>query len=198
MKRVSITILLFIVVHTTSMCQTDSSKQFATVSFHCNQSDIKVFDDSLFLGLAPIDTLKIQPGTHIFRYVSLVAGKERSWLYQPVVETLTVRPSEYILRNIEMPAFSHAQLPLSSSSATLLIQKSPDNLTIYLSSGAAVSAGIAAAFFKIRSDNHYADYQLTGDQARLAQVHRLDAAAGIALVACEASLFWLTYTLLSR
>ena len=195
MKRFFVLIFFFFLFQLTSNCQTDSSRQLAKLSVRCNQPNVKVFDDSLFLGIAPTETLSIKPGTHIFCYVS----NERSWLHPPTVETVLVRPFERVVRNIELPAISVVSLPVSSqSSAIVLNGQPPNNFPLYASSGGAVVFGIAAAFLKIRSDNYYAEYRLTGDQARLDQVRRLDTASGIALAVSEASLFWLTYTLLSR
>ena len=71
-------------------------------------------------------------------------------------------------------------------------------LSLYISSGATVAAGAAAAYLKIKADKLYGDYRLNADQGTLDKVHRLDLAAGISLAAFEVSFFILTYLLFSQ
>jgi len=77
-------------------------------------------------------------------------------------------------------------------------EQSKNSLPIYLTSGTAVVAGVAAAYFKIKADSRYNDYQQSGDPAALEGVHRYDTISGMALVTSEASILFLSYLLLSR
>jgi hypothetical protein len=77
-------------------------------------------------------------------------------------------------------------------------QPSKSSLPIYLTTGSTVLTGVAAAYFKLKADNHYDSYRQTGNRSSLDQVRRYDTAAGIALIASEASLLLLTYLLLSQ
>lgn len=69
---------------------------------------------------------------------------------------------------------------------------------IYLSSGAAIICGTAAAYFKIKADGYYNDYRNTGDESALQRVRKFDTISGVALVTSEISLLLLSYFLLSR
>lgn len=69
---------------------------------------------------------------------------------------------------------------------------------LYLSGAAAILAGGAAAYFKVRADNAYADYRITRNPAHLSKTKRLDTAAGIALAATQLSLGLFTYFLLAE
>ena len=77
-------------------------------------------------------------------------------------------------------------------------EQSRSPVPIYITTGATILTGAAAAFFKIRADNYYSDYKRTGNEGSLAQVHGLDVASGVSLAASELSLMALAYVLLSR
>jgi hypothetical protein len=80
----------------------------------------------------------------------------------------------------------------------LSTEQSKSSLGIYLTTGATVVTGVAAAYFKIRADSYYSDYQQTNDPALLSKVRTNDTISGISLAASEFSLLMLTYLLLSR
>ncbi|MBI5471492.1 MAG: PEGA domain-containing protein [Ignavibacteriae bacterium] len=71
-------------------------------------------------------------------------------------------------------------------------------LRIYMAGAATLIAGSAAAYFKVKADNTYSDYQQTGDPGMLSKTDRLDAAAGIALAATQLSLGLFTYFILTE
>jgi hypothetical protein len=75
---------------------------------------------------------------------------------------------------------------------------SKGNTTVYFSAGATLLAGAAAAYFKIKADNSYSDYRLTGDPAALDKVHSLDTASGVSLIVAEISFFLMSYLLFSQ
>lgn len=75
----------------------------------------------------------------------------------------------------------------------------PGNSTpLILTASGAVLAGVGAAWLKIRADNVYNDYRLTGDAKTLSEVRRLDALSAVSLVASQASLGLLIYFLVSN
>lgn len=71
-------------------------------------------------------------------------------------------------------------------------------LRLYLSGAGAILAGGAAAYFKVRADNAYADYRASANPALLSKTKRLDTAAAIALVATQVSLGLFSYFLLAE
>jgi hypothetical protein len=71
-------------------------------------------------------------------------------------------------------------------------------LKLYVAGAATIIAGATSAYFKLKADNRYSDYIRTGNATSLAEVDRLDTAAGVALAATQISLGLFTYFLLSE
>jgi hypothetical protein len=71
-------------------------------------------------------------------------------------------------------------------------------LKLYVAGAATIIAGATSAYFKVKSDNKYSDYIRTGNPTSLAEVDRLDTAAGVALAATQISLGLFAYFLLSE
>lgn len=69
---------------------------------------------------------------------------------------------------------------------------------VYLTGAAAVLSGAAAAYFKVKADNRYASYRISGNPALLRETNQLDTSAGIALAATQLSLGLFAYLLLSE
>lgn len=72
------------------------------------------------------------------------------------------------------------------------------NMALYVTGGSTVLSGVAAAYFKMKADDRYADYTRTGDPSLLPQTHRLDTAAAIALAITQVGLGLFTYYILSE
>lgn len=72
------------------------------------------------------------------------------------------------------------------------------SLRLYITGATTVLAGAASAYFKVKADNIYSKYVRTGDPNDLAEVNRLDTAAGIALAATQLSLGLFTYFILTE
>jgi hypothetical protein len=70
-------------------------------------------------------------------------------------------------------------------------------LRLYVSGGATLVAGVAAAYFKIKADGKNALFQDTGDPALQRETHRLDISAALALLATQVGFAFFTYFLLS-
>ncbi|HTK80728.1 MAG TPA: PEGA domain-containing protein [Bacteroidota bacterium] len=95
----------------------------------------------------------------------------------------------------------HATLMPNSGIApsALVSEEQMKSLTpVVLTSGAAILAGTAAAYFKIKADGYYNDYRQNGDEGALDRTRRYDTISGVALVTSSASLLLLSYFLLSR
>ncbi len=99
------------------------------------------------------------------------------------------------VRNDTMVALTRAAQGIAVDPA---FRSSPSALPVYLTAGAAIIAGAAAAYFKIEADHRYRDYRETNDPALLGSIHRYDRASGIALAVCEINLAGLAYLLFRR
>ena len=172
----------------------DSERPVARLSVRSNIAGARVLDDSVFLGVAPLDSVPIKPGTHILRCISPGV----SWFSTPVVETVYVHASESLVRTVDFPVLNSRNVASAATASALAKEQSISNFPVYASTASAVVTGVVAAYFKIRADNSYADFRQNGDPGLLDQVHNLDRASGIALAACQASLLFLTYSLLTR
>ena len=69
---------------------------------------------------------------------------------------------------------------------------------IIVASGAAVIAGSAAAYFKIKADKSYNEYLSSGSPGAMARVDSFDKYAAISLVVSQLSILALSYLLLSQ
>jgi hypothetical protein len=77
-------------------------------------------------------------------------------------------------------------------------EENGSSLRLYLTGATTILAGATSAYFKVKADNTYSQYVRTGDPNQLAEVNRLDTAAGIALAVTQISLGIFTYFILSE
>jgi hypothetical protein len=77
-------------------------------------------------------------------------------------------------------------------------EESRSSLRLYITGATTVIAGATSAYFKVKADNLYSQYVRTRDPSQLAEVNRLDTAAGIALAATQLSLGLFAYFMLSE
>lgn len=70
--------------------------------------------------------------------------------------------------------------------------------SVYVVAGGAVLFGATAAYTKIKADEYYKRYRMSGDASLLTQVRKLDTYSGISLAVAEISSLLLTYLLLSK
>jgi len=70
-------------------------------------------------------------------------------------------------------------------------------LPLILSGASSILAGGFSAYYKVKADEVYQEYLLTGDPAKLAETRKLDSVAGIALGASEIYFALFSYLLLS-
>ena len=227
----------------------------ASLNVHSNISGVKIYLDTMFLGVTPLDSVSVEGGTHIMKSIH---PDSRSWLQSSIVETVVVQAGEHLNRMARFPVVyritsepygaeirlgdsvvgrTPLSLPLTSEKAFvtfsmegfddetvpvtsetrevhvllrsktgspsdpnsfLSLEQSKNSLPLYITTGATVVTGLAAAYMKIKADNYYGSYRQTGDVARLDHVRRLDLLSGISLAASQLSLLTLTYFLLSR
>ena len=170
---------------------------------------MNIFVDTIFVGTTPLDSVSLKVGTHVLRFVR---PDERSWYHVPVVETVSVSAGEHLQRSVNhaqtrfnpnaMLIHSNERVSNDSDPAipshALTNGLPPNNLPMYLTSSAAVLSGAVAAYFKLKADNLYKDYDRTGDQSVLDKVKTYDTISGVALGVCEINLGLLTYILLSK
>jgi hypothetical protein len=129
--------------------------------------------------------------------MEVVPGRESITLARDGYEPLTLRLPDsgggVYSRLKPLPGRADRAQPLF-----LTGEDGKDPLPVYVAAGATVLAGVGAAYFKIKADNYYSDYQLTGSPGTLDRVHKLDVFSGISLAASQMSLLLLSYLLLSR
>jgi hypothetical protein len=75
---------------------------------------------------------------------------------------------------------------------------SPRRMSLYLSGGAAVLAGIASAYFKISADDRQDAYLMSGNPALLSERQRLDRWAGVTFAITQVGLAIFSYLLISE
>ncbi len=80
----------------------------------------------------------------------------------------------------------------------LVSDEGKNHSSLYITAGATVLTGAAAAYFKIKADSYYNDYRRSGSSSDLDNVRRFDLLSGISLAASEISFLILTYHLLSQ
>jgi len=65
---------------------------------------VRVFLDTMFVGLAPLTDSLVDTGTHTLRFVH---PEGNSWLHPAVIETLNVPPSSALRREVHFPPCYH-------------------------------------------------------------------------------------------
>ncbi|MBI5215484.1 MAG: PEGA domain-containing protein [Ignavibacteriae bacterium] len=190
------------------MVQT-SAQETSWLSVTNDTGTINVYVDSVLLGETPLDSVSLISGTHVLRFVQ---PGTRSWYQIPVVETVSVAGGEHLKRTVVQPPspiyqsrmLIHPLENVNSDSGSIVPRHAlanglpSNNLPLYLTSSAAIVSGAVAAFFKIKADNLYDEFERTGDQSALDKVKTYDTVSGIALGVCEINLGLLTYFLLSK
>lgn len=71
---------------------------------HSSTEGIKVYSDTLLLGVTPIDSVQMQEGTHV---IAFIHPEARNWQYSSMVETLVVHPAEHLARTVNFPFVYH-------------------------------------------------------------------------------------------
>lgn len=230
--------------------------QAGSLTIHSRPDSLRIYLDTLFLGMTPLNEVPVAAGTHT---LALFHVADKRWSAFAYAETLVIREGEHVTRELSLPTIYHLvtdpygasvflddsllgltplylfagpeakmfkvtkagfeeQLvpvggdatevrvalkplpgaPPTRSSLFLSSDESNNPLPIYLSTGAAVVSGVAAAYWKTRADSYYADYRQSGDPSTLDHVRHFDLLSGIALVTSEISFLLLTYQLISR
>ena len=160
------------------------------------------------ISVPALRTITSEPYDALIYAGDSLLGRTPSMLYlDPSVHVLRFEKAGYADRNVPITADSQsihvilapgADQPGTVGNEALEISRHRTDLPLYVSTGVAVSAGVVAAYCKIKADNYYSDYRNTGDDLHLADVHRLDNISGISLVISEISMGVLSYLLLTR
>ncbi len=186
-----------------------SAQKKSWLTVRSDSATFIVYVDSMLIGETPLDSVSINSGAHILRFVQ---PDSRSWFHVPLVETVSVSVEEHLFRKVAIPRamFSphamliHANEKITNDSGSILPSRAlanglpSNNIPLYLTSSAAVLSGAVAAYFKIQADNMYDEFERTGDQSALDKVKRYDTVSGIALGVCEINIGLLAYILLSK
>lgn len=245
---------LLTIVNSSFVFPQDDALTVGYLTVQSTQRDIRVYDDTLFLGTTPLSDVPLRTGYHILRYVR---SEKNDWSAAVAADTLFVMAGERIEKKISLPAnyhiisepfgaevviddsvvgitpcfisllnppravllrkpgFSSEEVlftentrrmyvvlsPQSGESETIsyLVRESTDaDVPMYLTATATIISGVSAVYFKVKADNVYAEYRLTGNEALVRQVKHYDTISGISLAVSEISLGFLTYLLLSR
>ena len=72
----------------------------ATISTRSQLSCVKVFVDTIFFGVTPIESQPIAEGRHVLRFIH---PDSTNWLYPAITETVVVHSSEHLERTVEFP-----------------------------------------------------------------------------------------------
>lgn len=72
----------------------------ARLSVHSNIPAVRVYLDTVFIGITPLENVMIEEGRHIARFVR---PDDRSWYHDVIIETLMVSGSDSIHRMITFP-----------------------------------------------------------------------------------------------
>ncbi|MBI4547444.1 MAG: PEGA domain-containing protein [Ignavibacteriae bacterium] len=76
----------------------------ATLTVQSNIVGTQVYADSVLLGFTPLDTVQLESGVHVFRFLH---PDGRSWLHSAIVETLTLYFSQHLHHRVTFPNVYH-------------------------------------------------------------------------------------------
>ncbi len=69
----------------------------AFLTVHSAPPGLAVYRDTTLVGRTPVDSVPVPSGTMVLRVLS---ARERSWEGPALIETLTVRPAEHVVRDV--------------------------------------------------------------------------------------------------
>jgi hypothetical protein len=128
---------------------------------------------------------------------SMDIGEQTLLLRKPGYEPSTVHT--YGASTIATPL---TKLSLNDGNAETYFKESDEGshktLALYGAGAATVLSGVVAAYLKIKADNRYEQYLLTGESRDLSQTRLLDTSAGIAIIVTQVGLGLFTYILFSK
>lgn len=127
------------------------------------------------------------------------------WIAQP--QEVTLRPpasspagllSADARRGVAHFLFTQERPPAYPGAVHLLHEEPGPPIRLYVAGGAALVSGIAAAAWKVRADEVYAEYRAGRDPAARDRTRRLDTASAVALAAMQISLGLFVYFVFSE
>ena len=107
----------------------------ARLNVRSNIPAVRVYLDTVFIGITPLENFMIEEGRHI---VQFVRPDDRSWYHDVIIETLMVSRSESIHRMVTFPAvYRFASEPYGASGYyhDSLIGETPFNIRLTKSEG---------------------------------------------------------------
>ena len=177
----------------------------SSITVLANFDSAAVFIDSIFVGVTPLHMDTLSAGIHQIR---LFHPDQANWLTGSVRDTFSIHERESRVLMYTLPVFGDTS---GGKSLVLRPQKlgpesvfqnayqfSSGSLRLYLSGGAAVLSGVAAAYFKIRADNRYNDFLVSNDALLRSESKNLDTTAALFLVATQVGLALFIYYLMSE
>jgi hypothetical protein len=182
----------------TCAADTVSAPSTARLIVTCDLDGSTVFLDGSAAGITPLTLDSVAIGSHHL----LVLGKNSvSWFRKADSTDVVLMPGEtrQLKFSVLLP-FSFAPGPGGANSPIVLKKNGTDGRTIgiWVSGGAAVAAGLAAAYFKLSADDRNDTYLRNGNAALLDERKRLDFAAGVALVFTQLGFILFSYFLLGE
>jgi hypothetical protein len=181
-------------------CGADTASVPATARLivTCDFDGCMVYLDGASAGSTPLTLDSVSCGRHSL----LVRSKNpASWFRRSDSAKVLLMPGE--TRELKFSVLLPFTIEPGSqdrNSPIVLLENGTTGRTIgiWTSGGAAVVAGIAAAYFKIAADDRNETYIRTGNSGLLDERKRLDFAAGVALLATQLAFALFTYLLLSE
>lgn len=173
------------------------------IAITSNPAGAEVFEDSLYLGITPIDKTMTGEGLHVLK---LFYPTVRSWNAQVAIDSVRVHPSGQsncfvnfgtrssngMFKN-EIQSHELDQNVFSNSSEN----NASRHQVGYIAGGTMILSGALSAYLKTNSDNKFSRYVANRDPNLLNKVHELDSWAGASLFITEVSFGVLIYLLLS-
>jgi hypothetical protein len=115
--------------------------------------------------------------------------------YEPTVLELATSQHSVVLIPLKKvsPDDGHGESYFRESNGTEL-----GSAGLYISGAVTLLSGVTAAYLKIKADDRYQHYLLTGNGNLLSQTHQLDTGAAVALLATQIGLGLFTYFIFSE
>jgi hypothetical protein len=157
-----------------------------------------VFIDGSAAGATPLTLDSMSSGNH---HILVAHRNPSSWFSKSDSAAVVLAPGEtrQLKFSVLLP-LRFGPIPANGALPVVLGKTGPNGRTIGLwtSGGAAVVAGVIAAYCKISADNRHESYMRTGDPSMLNERKKLDVAAGIALAATQIGFAIFSYLLLGE
>jgi hypothetical protein len=164
----------------------------------CDLDSSIVFLDGSIAGITPITLDSVVSGNHHLLVRSKNSG---SWYRKADSANVFLMPGETRELRFSVLLPFKFEPGYKDGFPPIVLRKNGNNgrtIGIWASGGAAVVAGIAAAYLKITADDRNETYLKSGNSAVLDERKKLDFAAGVALIATQLGFMLFAYFLLGE